>query len=245
MPPDRVQSKRKPRPSLRAREYHASTRPGVPRTSQGRKRPSQTAEEVDLTADEPETLEAVSKRASKAQESLPTKYTLAIEVFIGKIQIHAQTKLQTAGGFYYSKFIQDEAQRVSNHCLLIGRDIGRRGSMARITYNKKSAFESYIEGPEDWIEFDEFVGSCLKDKGKRDVQVHWKITYELKELSAEPDKETLRPSGSGSGSRESSDIDDDLNDTRKGATKAGGASTKVSRYFKKLYIFISIYTDCL
>src|SRR5947208_975841 len=174
MPADRAQSKRKPRPSLRARENRAPTHSDTPPTSRSRNRLPPAVEEVDLTSDMPVDLESntkVSKRALKPQESSPTKYLLSFEVLVDNTRVGGRSWLQTAGEFDFAGFSRDEAQKTSDYCIRIGGDINSRSSIAGVTYNKKLAHESDLDGLADWAAFDELVGSFLEDKSKRDVQI--------------------------------------------------------------------------
>ena len=114
MPADRAQSKRKPRPSLRARENRAPTHSDTPPTSRSRNRLPPAVEEVDLTSDMPVDLESntkVSKRALKPQESSPTKYLLSFEVLVDNTRVGGRSWLQMAGEFDFAGFSRDEAQK--------------------------------------------------------------------------------------------------------------------------------------
>jgi hypothetical protein len=196
MPPERAQSKRKVVPSRRVYEnarLHSIARPPPPRTE---KRQLRIPEHIDLTSNDLPDLESkqqVSRKPPKPQEPLPTKYTLSTEIFVDNVRIHAKTRLQTAGAFDYAGFIGIEAQKTSEYCAKLERDVSTRTSAARILYNKKECCESDIDSLEDWRQFDELAGTYLQDKNKKDVQMSWTITRQLKALSMEPEREALEP----------------------------------------------------
>lgn len=93
--------------------------------------------------------------------------------------------------FDYAGFIGDEAQKTSEYCARLGREVSIRTSRAKIVYNKKESSQSDINSLQDWRLLDEVAGSCLKDKSKKDVQLSWAITYQLKASSVEPEREAL------------------------------------------------------
>jgi hypothetical protein len=223
MPPNRVQSKRKIVPSRRAYEnarLHSIARPPPPRTQ---KRQSRIPEHVDLTSNDLPDLESkqqASRKPPKPQEPLPTKYALSIKVFVDKVSICAQSMLQTAGAFDYARFIGIEAEKTSEYCARLGRDVNTiRISRAAIAYNKKESFESDIDSLEDWRRFDELAGSYLQDRSKKDVQVSWTITRQLKALTVEPEKEAPE--------LHEDESEDDAQDDDEEAEKTG-SSKKVS-----------------
>ncbi|KAI9868846.1 MAG: hypothetical protein M1813_004697 [Trichoglossum hirsutum] len=192
MPPDRAQSKRKVVPSRRAYENarsHSIARPPLHRTS---KRQSRVLEHIDLTSNDlpnPESKQQVTRKPSKPQEPLPTKYTLSIDVFVDNVCLYSRMVLQTAGAFDYTGLIGAEAQKTSEYCARIERDVSIRTSIAKIVYNKKECSQSNIDCLEDWRSFDELARTYLQDRSKKDVHLSWAITYQLKELSVEPEKE--------------------------------------------------------
>ncbi|KAI9854597.1 MAG: hypothetical protein M1813_000948 [Trichoglossum hirsutum] len=176
MPPNRAQTKRKVVPSRRAYENSLPRTTARPPPRRTLKQPSQTPEHIDLTSNDLLDLESkqqASRKPPKPQEPLPTKYALSIKVFVDKVSICAQSMLQTAGAFDYARFIGIEAEKTSEYCARLGRDVNAiRTSRATIAYNKKNSFESDID-----------------NKSKKDVQVSWTITRQLKALSVEPGKE--------------------------------------------------------
>ena len=89
------------------------------------------------------------------------------------------------------------------------------------------------------------MGSYLEDKSKKDMEIYWKITYQLKELSVNLNKRILElgNNNSGNSGAESLDLDDDLDDNEKSIKKAGDTTIKVSIPFKIFYKFISIHTN--
>ena len=183
-------------PSRRAYENTRSSsvaRPAPPRT---KKKRSRIPEHNDLTPNDLSDLEPkqrVSRKPSKSQEPLPTKYTLYIKVLVDDVDIYSRTRLQTAGAFDYAGFMSVEAQKTSEYCARLERDAVTRTSRAKIVYNKKEYFQSDIDSLEDWRLLDELAGTYLQDKSKKDVQLSWVITHRLKALSVEPEKEALEP----------------------------------------------------
>ncbi|KAI9771356.1 MAG: hypothetical protein M1840_002326 [Geoglossum simile] len=195
MPPDRVHSKRKIVPSRRAHEnarLRSIARPPPPRTQ---KKQSRTPEHIDLTSNDLPNLESkqqASRKPPKPQEPLPMKYALSIKVFIDNVSICAQSILQTARVFDYARFIGIKAEKTSEYCAKLGRNINTiRTSRATIAYNKKDNFESDIDSLEDWRRFDELARSYLQDKSKKDVQMSWTITHQLKALFVKPERDAF------------------------------------------------------
>ncbi|KAI9773649.1 MAG: hypothetical protein M1840_006923 [Geoglossum simile] len=212
MPPTRVKSKRTAMPSRRAYENSLPRTTARPPTRRTLKQPSQTPEHIDLTSNDTPSLESTqqaSKKPLKPHEPLPTKYTLSINVFVDNIRIYSRIMLQTAGSFDYLGFIAVEAQKTADYCAKIGRDVSTRISTAMIVYNKKESGQSDIETLEDWRLFDDVAASCLQDKSKKDVQLSWVITSQLKALSVELEKEALEPFED-----ENEDNDEDAEGTR-------------------------------
>ncbi|KAI9866736.1 MAG: hypothetical protein M1813_000678 [Trichoglossum hirsutum] len=194
MPPERIQSKRKLVPSRRASEIASSYNIAQPLPSRIKKKRSRIPKRIDLTSDDPLALEStqlVSKKPPKLQEPLPTKYTLSIDILVSDTLIYSRTMLQTAGAFDYIGFIGTEARKTSEYCARIGRVVSIRSSRAKIIYSKKEFCQSDIDDPEDWRLFDELAETYLQDKNKKDIQLSWTITYQLKALSVEPGKEVI------------------------------------------------------
>ena len=80
---------------------------------------------------------------------MPTKYALQINLFVGKSHITMHSSLLTPREFDFPKYMSEEAQKISDYCFQIGREVGFRSSIAGVTYNKKLAKESDIEGSDD------------------------------------------------------------------------------------------------
>ncbi|KAI9768164.1 MAG: hypothetical protein M1840_004994 [Geoglossum simile] len=191
MPRERAQLKRKVVPSRRARETTRPSGIAQPPPSRTKKTHSRIPEHIDLTSNDCPTLEStkkVSKKSPKPQEPLPTKYPLSIDIFVDNICVYLRTMLQTAGAFDYAGFMSIDARKTSEYCARIGREVSIRTSHAKITYNKKEFCQSDIDNPEDWRLFDELAGTYLQDKNKKDVQLSWTITSQLKALSMELEK---------------------------------------------------------
>jgi hypothetical protein len=55
-----------------------------------------------------ESMQPVSKKVTKPREPLPIKYTLSIDIFVGKTCVYTQTILQTARAFDYTRFMSIE-----------------------------------------------------------------------------------------------------------------------------------------
>ncbi|KAI9759327.1 MAG: hypothetical protein M1840_003375 [Geoglossum simile] len=147
MPPECVRSKREVVPSRRARETARSSniaRPPPPRT---KKKGSRIPEHIDLTSNDipdVESTQQVSKKPPKLQESLPTKYTLSIDILIDDVQVYSRTILQTAGVFDYAEFISVEARKISEHCARIDREL-----KALSVEPEKRAIEPYKDESKD------------------------------------------------------------------------------------------------
>ncbi|KAI9766237.1 MAG: hypothetical protein M1840_006651 [Geoglossum simile] len=193
MPPTHTKSKRTPVPSKRASEIVSSSRVTRPKAFRTKTKP-RIPVHIDLTSTESSNLESiqtVSKKALKLIEPLPTKYALSIEISVGEVTIYLRLMLQTVGTFDYTGFLSVEAQKTLEHCARLGRVTSIRISKATIVYNKKDACDSHIDNPEEWRLFDEMAGTYLGDKSKKDLHINWNISYQLKVLSTEPEKEAI------------------------------------------------------
>ncbi|KAI9858948.1 MAG: hypothetical protein M1813_007250 [Trichoglossum hirsutum] len=223
MPPERARSKRKLVLSRRVCEIAGSSNITRPPLSRAKKQRPRVPKRIDLTSNDLPDLEStqlVSKMPSKPREPLPTKYTLSINILVGDVRIHSRTMLQTAGAFDYAGFMSIEARKTSEYCARVGRDVDIRSSTAKITYNKEETCQSDIDDPEDWRLFDELAGTYLQDKNKKDVQLSWTITCQLKALSVEPEKEVIELY------EDESEVDTE--DGEKGIGKAGSSMKKTA-----------------